>query len=247
MSFKLAPLLAALVAVPLSSTLAAETTESGVSAAERSRPAPMSTFTIAELEARIAQGDLRAQAELGARYGRGDGVQADIAKAIALLQDAAAKNSADAQHWLATAYATGAGVEKNETQAALLYEKAAQQGHQEAQYMMGVLISGGQAGFSPSWSGAMPYFWKSADQGFPPAEFMMGYIYQEGKGIDVNPQIAAYWYRRTISRGQNMKAAFNLARMIGQRLVTWQPSDPVVPLPPEDGASEKLAATKPAS
>jgi TPR repeat protein len=242
MSFKLVPLAAALIVYPLSSGIAAETPAPRLSAAELHVPPAMEKMTIADLEARMAQGDLRAQAELGARFGRGDGVPADVPKAISLLQDAAAKNDPDAQHWLATAYATGTGVEKNESWAALLYEKAALQGHREAQYTMGVLISSGQAGFSASWSGAFPYFWKSADQGFAPAEFMMGYIYQEGKAVDVNPTAAAYWYRRTISRAPNAKAAFNLARMIGQGLVTWLPTDPIEP--PLESAPEKPAIAK---
>lgn len=237
MSLKLVPLLAALAALPLSSGLAADTDSSSLSAAELHLPPSIEDMAIADLEARIAQGDLRAQAELAARYGRGDGVAADVPRAISLLQDGAARNDPDAQYWLGTAYAAGTGVAKNDVQAALLYEKAALQGHRGAQYMMGILISGGQAGFSESWSGALPYFWKAADQGYPPAEFMLGYIYQEGKAVDVNPQIAAYWYRRTISRAPNPKAAFNLARMIGQGSVAWLPTDPIerpsAPLAPE--------------
>ncbi|MCA0199465.1 MAG: sel1 repeat family protein [Proteobacteria bacterium] len=248
MPFKFAPLFAALATLTLSPVRAAEPVESTLSAAERQQLPSLDKLTIAELEGRMAQGDLRAQAELGARYGRGQDVQADVAKAITLLKDAADKNNAEAQHWLATAYANGVGVEKNEAQAALLYEKAAAQGHREAQYMMGVLISNGQAGFSSSWSGAFPFFWKSADQGLAVAEFMIGYIYQEGKIGDVNPQVAAYWYRRALSRGPNNKAAFNLALMVGEGKITWQPGDPFEK-PPEKaaGTPKDSAPTQPVS
>lgn len=211
--------------IGLGEAFAAETPT--ISAAEASRPMSVAKMPIQELQARMEQGDLSAQAELGARFGRGDGVVADVAKAILLLQDAASRNNAEAQHWLGTAYMTGVGVSKNESQAALLFEKAADQGHPEALYMMGVLISNGQGGFAPSWTGAYRYFWRSAEQGFTPAEFMMGYIYQEGLGVDIAPRIAAYWYRRTHSRNPNVKAAFNLARLIGQGLVEWQKGDPV--------------------
>ncbi|MGE3477269.1 MAG: tetratricopeptide repeat protein [Rhodospirillaceae bacterium] len=232
MSFKFIPLFAALAAVPSMPARAAEPVESGISAAERQQPPALDKLTIAELEGRMTQGDLQAQAELGARYGRGQDVAADVPKAIKLLKEAADRNNADAQHWLATAYSNGTGVEKNEAQAALLYEKAAAQGHREAQYMMGVLISNGQAGFASSWPGAFPFFWKSADQGLAVAEFMIGYIYQEGKIGNVNPQVAAYWYRRALSRGPNIKAAFNLAVMVGQDLVPYELGDPF-PKPPQ--------------
>ncbi len=239
MLLKFVSLLAALASFPLLPAHAAETTEAGISAAERQQLPALDKLTIKELEDRMAQGDLRAQAELGARYGRGQDVQADVPKAISLLKDAAAKNNAEAQHWLATAYSNGVGVEKNEVEAAALYEKAAAQGHREAQYMMGTLISNGQAGFASSWTGAFPYFWKSADQGLAVAEFMIGYIYQEGKGVDVNPKIAAYWYRRALARGPFTKAAFNLALMIGQGTIEWQPTDPFDKPPEKTTGTQK--------
>lgn len=248
MMFKFVPLFAAFVVLQLSPAEAAEPSPSGISAAERQQPPSLEKLTIRELEDRMAQGDLRAQAELGARYGRGQDVPADVPKALALLKDAAAKNNPEAEHWLASAYANGVGVEKNESEAALLYERAALQGHRESQYLMGVMISTGQAGFAQSWSGAFPYFWKAADQGLSFAEFSLGYIYQQGLGTDVNPQIAAYWYRRALSRGPSTNAAFNLALMVGQGLIAWQPGDPFEK-PPEKskGTAQDPAATAPLS
>jgi TPR repeat protein len=210
---------------PALPAFAAETAKSSGSADTAAAPA-LQALTIAELEARMAKGDLRAQAELGARYGRGDGVPADVAKAIALLKDAAAKNEPDAMHWLATAYTNGAGVEKNTTQAALLYEQAALKGHRESQYIMGVMISTGQAGFAADWKAALPYFRKSADQNLPVAEFMMGYAHQMGYGVKTDPEAAAYWYRRTLSRGPHIHAQANLAIMLGQDLIKPVPGDP---------------------
>lgn len=221
--FRIFPLLVALTLGPALPAFAAETANVSADAAPAST---LQALTIAELESRMAKGDLRAQAELGARYGRGDGVPSDVPKAIALLKDAAAKNEPDAMHWLATAYTNGVGVEKSETQAALLYEQAALKGHRESQYMMGVMISTGQAGFSADWKAAIPYFRKSADQNLPVAEFMMGYAYQLGNGVDTNPEVAAAWYRRALSRGPHITAQYNLARMIGQNLVKPLPGDP---------------------
>jgi len=200
-----------------------------ISVAEQKLPPSLADLTTAELQSRMAAGDLRAQAELGARYGRGDGVAVDVAKAITLLREAADKNDPDAQHWLGTAYATGTGVPKNEAQAALWYEKAALQGHGEAQYMMGVLISNGQAGFSQSWAGAFPYFWRSAERGVAQAELMLGVIYHLGHGVDANPEIAAYWYRRTNNRMRNLRAQFNLGLLIAQGRVAPMDGDPAVP------------------
>ncbi len=222
--FKIFPSLLALILAPTLPAFASTTDKGGVSV-EKEAPA-LQDLTIAELEARMAKGDLRAQAELGARYGRGDGVPSDVPKAIALLKDAAAKNEPDAMHWLATAYTNGVGVEKSATQAALLYEQAALKGHRESQYTLGVMISTGQAGFAADWKAAIPYFRRSAEQKLPMAEFMMGYAYQQGYGVETNPETAASWYRRALSRGPHINAQFNLARMIGQNLVKALPGDP---------------------
>jgi len=214
----------AIAAAPAGFALASQPAK--VSAAAGQQAPSLEKATIRELENLMKKGDLRAQAELGARYGRGDGVPADVPKAIALLKEAAEKNNADAQHWLATAYTNGVGVEKNEAQASLLYEKAALQGHREAQYMMGNMIAFGQAGFSQSWTGALPYFQKSAAQEFPFAEFMLGLMHQMGYGVERNPEIAAYWYRRTLLRGPNVRAQYNLAVLVGEGLVKPEAGDP---------------------
>lgn len=230
------PALTLFFATPLMSIAAAS---DSISAAERDRPPSLEEVSIAELEARMSRGDLRAQAELGARYGRGDGVPQDLAKAIALLKEAADQNEPDGLYWLGTAYTNGIGVPKNESQAALLYEKAAQQGHAEAQYVFGVLIGTGQAGFSPSWAGAIPYLWKSADQGFQLAEITLGDAYRNGLGVDANPQIAAYWYRRAISRSPSRLAQANLAVMIAQGTIEWQTGDPPFQTESGSGAEPK--------
>lgn len=223
--FRIVPVFLALIIIPALPCFAVET-DQGALSAENIEAQALQKLTIAELEARMAKGDLRAQAELGARYGRGDGVEADIPKAITLLKDAAAKDEPDAIHWLATAYTNGVGVEKNATQAALLYEQAALKGHRESQYIMGVMISTGQAGFSPDWRAAIPYFLKSAEQKLSVAEFMMGYAYQLGHGVVADPETAAYWYRRTLSRGPHINAQYNLAKMLGDGLVKAVPGDP---------------------
>lgn len=226
MFFKLiVPIALALTVTPALAAVRANTSASA-SAAESRTPQTVEKMTIAELEARMAKGDLKAQAELGARYGRGAGVEANVTKAIELLKDAAAKGEADAIHWLGTAYTNGVGVEKSETEARSMYEQAARKGHKESQYILGVMISTGQAGFTPDWKPAIPYFKKSADQGFALAEFMMGYAYQLGFGVKANPETAAYWYRRNLGHGPNAKAEYNLAKMLGKNLIKAKPGDP---------------------
>ena len=186
----------------------------------------------AELERRAATGDIKAQAELGARYGQGYGVEKDIPKAIALLSAAAAKNDPDAQYFLGTAYSNGLGVPYNELQAFTLYEQAANQGSAPGNYMVANMIIYGKAGIAPSWSGGIKNLWAAAVKDYTPAMVLLGAAYQDGMGVDRNPRAAAYWYRRTLSYLQDIRAIFNLRILINNRLVAWEPGDPGEPVSP---------------
>lgn len=201
-------------------------------------------MTLAELERRTAAGDLKAQAELGSRYGLGYGVKANLPKAIELLSAAAAKGDPDAQFFLASAYAAGQGVPQNDLQAFMLYEQAANQGHPGGNFMTATMIIYGRAGISPSWSGGMPYLWAAATGNYPPAMFLLGAAYEDGKAGVVNPRAAAYWYRRYLSMFQDPQAIFNLRRMINMGVVPYQdgdPGDPPVRAPATAQAPEQTA------
>ncbi len=203
------------------------------SAAELAQNQGVQGLPLDELERRVAQGDLSAQAELGARYGRGDGVPQNVPKALELIRAAAEKNNPDAAYYLGLSYASGTGVPQNEAQAMLFFETSANQGFPAAQYMMGSMISQGRGGIDANWEAALTFFWRAADSGYPPAEFMLGYAHQQGMGTARNPKIAAYWYRRTIGRSKHAGAEQNLRILIQNGEVEWQEGDPI-PLPDLD-------------
>jgi uncharacterized protein len=183
-------------------------------------------LSIAELERRTAAGDTKAQAELGARYGRGEGVEQDLDRAMEILRDAAKKGEPEAEFFIGTAYYNGTGVPRSEVGAVMWFEKAVAKGHAPAQYWLAVLIKEGRGGIGANWEAAVPLLWDSAMQGYPHAEFLLGYAYQTGAGVEKNVNAAAYWYRRNLSKGYNMRSHFNLAFMINEGQVDWQPGDP---------------------
>jgi len=209
------------------------------SAAELAQNRDVLSLPVAELERRMAGGDLNAQAELGARYGRGDGVPQNIPKALELLRQAAEKKNPDASFYLGLSYLTGTGVPKNEPQAVLFFEPAAAQGNPAAQYWLGSMIAQGQGGIESNWDSAFAYFWHAADSGYPPAEFMVGYAFHMGLGTLRNPKAAAYWYRRTDSRMPNPSAQEGLLRLIQSGQVERQPSDPQPADSTADAAAKK--------
>jgi TPR repeat protein len=189
-------------------------------------------LTVVELERRVSAGDMKAQAELGARYGSGQGVKQDLPKAITLLQAAAAKNDPDAQFFLGTAYATGLGVPQNDAQSVMLYEEAADQGQPAANYALANMIIAGKGGISPSWSGALHNLWNAAAKGYPLAMIQIGQLYQDGKGTDRNPRAAAYWYRRALQLIPDVRTIYNLRVLIERREIEWEPGDPGEPKDP---------------
>jgi TPR repeat protein len=189
-------------------------------------PRPEAVMTVAELEKRTAAGDLKAQAELGARYGQGRDVTQDIPKAIALLKAAAEKGDPDAQYFLGTAYSSGLGVPQSDMQAFALYEKAADQGHPPANFALASMIIGGKAGLIPIWDGAIRYLWTAATKNYPPAMALLGAAYQDGKGVEVNPRAAAYWYRRSLSLVQSPNVIYNLRILINAGAVPYEDGDP---------------------
>ena len=196
------------------------------SAAELAQNTSVRSLSLEDLERRVAGGDLSAQAELGARYGRGDGVPQNISKALELIRAAAEKNNPDGAYYLGLSYATGTGVPRNEAQAVLFFETAANQGQPAAQFMLGSMISQGKGGIEANWPSAISYFWHAADSGYQPAEFALGYAYQMGYGTPRNAKAAAYWYRRADSRSPHRGAEDNLLKLIESGEVDRQPGDP---------------------
>lgn len=239
-------LLTFLIAIPAWSVAgqAAETDAAVAEARMRSLdPRPEAHMTFAEVTRRAEAGELGAQAELGARYGQGIyGAPQDIPKAIALLSAAAAKGNPDAQFFLASAYASGTGVPQNELQAFTLYEQAASQGHAGANYMLATMIIYGKAGISPSWSGGISNLWAAAVKDYPPAMILLGAAYQDGKGVTLNPQAAAYWYRRYLSMVQDPRAIYNLRIMINDGTVPYEDGDPGDP--PQTKQATALQTTR---
>jgi len=192
-------------------------------------PDEVEGLTVKQLEERIAGGDLKAQAELGARYGRGADVPPDLRKAITLIEEAAVKDEANAQYYLGTAYQNGMGVAQDLSRAVIWYEKAASHNHAGAQFALALMITTGQGGLTADPTAAMPYVRKAAEQGFLPAAMRMGLIYQEGLGVDPDPEAAAYWYRRILRGGDHKPAWISLIFLIEQKGVKILPGDPVLP------------------
>lgn len=78
-----------------------------------------------------------AMSNLGICYGRGDGIEQNLEKAVECYEKAAIKGYAPAQCMLGKCYKKGQGVEKNSQEALKWYRKAASQKYAPAQALLG--------------------------------------------------------------------------------------------------------------
>lgn len=208
----------------------------------RIMPDDVEQLTVAQLDARAAAGDLKAQAELGARYARGAGTEVDLQKAVSLFEAASRKNEANAQYYLGTAYLTGTGVKQDPAQAARWFKKAAAKGHAGAQYSLGVMMAGGEGGLKADPKSAAAHVLKSAEQGFIPAAFRMAQLHIAGMGVPRDTERAADWYRRILKTQSHNPSFAGLTVLIETREAKWQPGDPTSPPPPLDGPTDDPSA-----
>lgn len=183
-------------------------------------------LTIDQLTASSAKGDAKAQAELGARYARGDGVPVDTKKAISLFEQSVKKNEPNGQYYLGTAYNMGVGVKQDATKAAHWFGKAAANNHAGGQYALGVMMTTGQGGLKTDPKAAAALVLKSAEQGYVPAAFRISQLHIAGIGVEKDTGKAAYWLRRILKGGENQAAAASLVTLIETGTVKWQPGDP---------------------
>ena len=86
-----------------------------------------------------AQGDAKAQFNIGLMYAKGIGVPRDDREAVRWLRRAADQGLASAQHNLGNLYYFGEGVERDYGMAALWFRRAGAQGHAGAHYNLGVI------------------------------------------------------------------------------------------------------------
>ncbi|MGF1632055.1 MAG: protein kinase [Kiloniellaceae bacterium] len=109
-------------------------------------------------------GDVLAQASLGQRYYRGDGVRRDLVEAARWTQRAAEQGEARAQSNLGFYYMKGEGVDRDPAAAARWWRAAADQGLSQAQYNLGVLYEQGQ-GVTVDYLEAAKWYALAAAQG----------------------------------------------------------------------------------
>jgi TPR repeat protein len=95
-------------------------------------------------QASAAAGDATAMSRLAERYWRGDGVNRDPSKAVALYQEAAALGNDEAMLRLGFMHENGTGLPQSHEQAAAWYRRAVDSTNARAMFRLGVLYWSGR-------------------------------------------------------------------------------------------------------
>ena len=147
-----------------------------------------------------AQGDARAQFNLGLMYANGEGVTEDDSQAVAWFRQAAAQGQAEAQYNLGLMYANGEGVAEDDSRAVEWYRQAAAQGDARAQFDLGLMYANGE-GVVEDDSQAVEWYRQAAVQEYAQAQFNLGVMYANGEGVAEDDNQAVEWYRQAAAQG----------------------------------------------
>jgi len=168
---------AGLASLLLSTTVAAQSFDDGVTAAQRADYAgALRIFGDA-----AAQGDAKSEYALAEMYRRGQGMRPDYAAALTWYRKAAEWGIPGAEFNLGLLYQSGQGVPRSDREAAGWYAKAAGHGYASAQVRLGQMYAAGR-GVPKSDASAMGWFKKAANQGDAEGQARLADMVQDGDG-----------------------------------------------------------------
>lgn len=147
--------------------------------AVRAEPPASPVPGLQELEKSAAEGDAAANFQLARAYFRGQGVEKNEEKAVALLREAAGAGNLEAMDSLGFLYSQGQGVTKDEEIAAEWFRKAADAGSPSAQLNLGLMLRQGKS-IPLSNEESLRWMQAAADSGYPRAVSTLGQLYGLG-------------------------------------------------------------------
>ncbi|MEA5138622.1 caspase family protein [Arcicella rigui] len=145
-----------------------------------------------------------AQFNLGFLYEKGLGVNQSYTEAFNWYLKAAENGDSDGQVNVGYLYENGLGTTKDIREASKWYRKAAEQADADGQYnlaRLNVSLSDGQEEFT--------LYANAAEQGHIGAQINLGYLYEVGRNVAKNQDLATTWYQKAANQG-NAIAQFNL-------------------------------------
>lgn len=162
-----------------------------------------------------ADGDPRAQFEVGAIYTEGTLVPKDLNQAEIWYERSAAQGFAPAQYRLGNLYEHGEGVKKDLEQAKLWYQRSAEAGNRMAMHNLASLLASGALG-SQQFPAAAEWFAQAAARGMTDSQFNLGMLYARGLGVKQDPVTSYKWFALAAMDGDKdaAKARDDMARSL---------------------------------
>lgn len=153
-----------------------------------------------ELRQAAADGDARAQFEIGAIYSEGRAVTQDYAASAKWYERAAAQGFVPAQYRLGNLYETGTGVEKDLEMAKLWYQRGAEAGNRMAMHNLAALYASGLLG-DQEFETAAEWFQQAAARGMTDSQFNLGMLYARGLGVEQDFEQSYKWFSLAAKSG----------------------------------------------
>lgn len=146
-------------------------------------------------------GDAEAKAALGTMFEFGEGGEKNVAEALSLYNAAAAAGNASALANLGYLFAEGKGVARDMRKARSYYEQAADKGSARAKYNLALLNlkDTSQAGGVAQ---ALQLLSAAAGQNHAPSLRQLASLYDEGRGVARDPELAARYLLLSLKAGQ---------------------------------------------
>lgn len=166
---------------------------------------------VARFTAAADKGDSAAQTTLAILHMLGRGVTRDPGRTVELMTLAAAGGYHFAQQRLGQIYLTGEGIPNGRSDelgipnpefAATLFSLAAAQGNMTAIQDVANLYADDGFGVAENLEEHVKWTRRAADLGEPAAIKMLGFLYEQGRGVDKDPQRAAELYIDALKTGQ---------------------------------------------
>ncbi len=173
-----------------------------------------------ELREAAANGDPRAQFEVGAIYGEGKVIEQDFASAAKWYERAGASGFAPAALRLGGLYESGKGVEQNYELAKLWYQRAAEAGNRMAMHNLASLYAEGKLG-EARFSEAAEWFERAANHSLVDSQFNLGMLYARGLGVKQDLKTAYFWFALAAKNGDKeaAKARDDIARSLNSDII----------------------------
>ncbi len=153
-----------------------------------------------ELRQAAADGDARAQFEIGAIYTEGRAITQDYVEAAKWYERSAAQGFVPAQYRIGNLYEAGQGVDKDFEVAKLWYQRGAEAGNRMAMHNLAALYAGGQLG-DQQFESAAEWFAQAAARGMTDSQFNLGMLYARGLGVEQDFEQSYKWFSLAARNG----------------------------------------------